>query len=189
MPPTICDATTIGSIPDQGVAPCVWRPFTTISKRCELAIAPSGRIETWPVWSSCMTCSPKIASTSGFFNTPSRTIMPAPPSSPGGAPSSAGWKMNLTVPGSCARTLGQHLRHAHQNRDVVVVAARVHHADVLAEILARRRRRVRQTRLLHHRQRVHVGAQAPPPCRACRRAEFRPRRCARRRSSRRCRAS
>jgi hypothetical protein len=35
-------------------------------------------------------CSPKIASTLGFFKTPSFTISSAPPSSPSGGPSSAG---------------------------------------------------------------------------------------------------
>ena len=40
--------------------------------------------------------------------------------------------MNFTVPGSCARRPGQHLGHAHQDRDVRVVAAGVHHADLLA---------------------------------------------------------
>ena len=30
MPRTICDAATIGSIPFQGRAPCVWRPLTVM---------------------------------------------------------------------------------------------------------------------------------------------------------------
>ena len=49
------------------------------------------------------TCRPNTASTFGFSSTPSLIISAAPPSSPGGGPSSAGWKMNLTVPGSCSR--------------------------------------------------------------------------------------
>jgi hypothetical protein len=40
---------------------------------------------------------------SGSWSTPSSTINDAPPVSPGGGPSSAGWKMNFTVPGSSSR--------------------------------------------------------------------------------------
>ena len=58
----------------------------------------------------------------------------APPSSPAGAPSSAGWKMNFTVPGRSLAHAGQHLGHAQQDRGVGVVAAGVHHADLLAVV-------------------------------------------------------
>ena len=40
------------------------------------------------------TCRPKIAEGRGFCRAPSAIIASAPPS-----PSSAGWKMNFTVPG------------------------------------------------------------------------------------------
>ena len=40
--------------------------------------------------------------------------------------------MNFTVPRNCAAQAGEHLGHAHQDRDVAVVAAGVHHADFLA---------------------------------------------------------
>ena len=43
-----------------------------------------------------------MTSTSGFLSTCSLIMSSAPPSSPGGAPSSAGWKMNFTVPGTCS---------------------------------------------------------------------------------------
>ena len=46
---------------------------------------------------------PKIALGRGFSRTSSAIIKSAPPSSPGGAPSSAGWKMNFTVPGNSSR--------------------------------------------------------------------------------------
>ena len=51
--------------------------------------------------------SPKMASTLGLFITPSSTIYGAPPFSPSGAPSSAGWKINLTVPGKSSRMLAK----------------------------------------------------------------------------------
>ena len=67
--------------------------------------------------------------------------------------------MNFTVPGSSALHARQHFGHAHQDRDVVVVAAGVHHADLLAVVRRLRRRLERQVDLLGDRQRVHVGAQ------------------------------
>ena len=42
-PSTICDATTIGSTPAQGMAPCVWRPLTTMRYVSPAAISPFGR--------------------------------------------------------------------------------------------------------------------------------------------------
>ncbi len=47
-----------------------------------------------------MTCDPKTATGVGSSKTPSLSIKVAPPSSPGGAPSSAGWKRKSTVPGT-----------------------------------------------------------------------------------------
>ena len=40
-----------------------------------------------------------MASTFGFSSTLSLIICSAPPVSPGGGPSSAGWKITFTVPG------------------------------------------------------------------------------------------
>ena len=118
---------------------------------------------------------------SGFVvaNRPSSSIRLAPPRSPSGAPSSAGWKMNITVPGNSAAHAGEHLGRAEQDRRVAVVAAGVHHADFLAAILGRRRGLERQVDLLRHRQCVHVGAQRDRRARACRPSACRPRRCAR----------
>jgi hypothetical protein len=45
-----------------------------------------------------ITWSPKIASGRGLSSAPSLIINPAPPISPAGGPSSAGWKINFTVP-------------------------------------------------------------------------------------------
>ena len=42
-PSTICEATTIGSTPPQGMAPCVCRPCTRIRKLSEDAIIPPDR--------------------------------------------------------------------------------------------------------------------------------------------------
>src|SRR5437867_1741569 len=42
-PSTICEPTTIGSIPSHGLPPCVCTPRTTIRRRSEAASSPSGR--------------------------------------------------------------------------------------------------------------------------------------------------
>ena len=94
----------------------------------------------------------------GFCSTPSFTISGAPPSSPGGAPSSAGWKMNLIVPGRSAFMRGQHGGDAQLHGGVDVVAARVHHPDILTEIRRAHLRRERQAGLLGDGQRVDVRA-------------------------------
>ncbi len=50
-----------------------------------------------------VTCNPKIAFGVGCCSAPSAIIILAPPSSPWGGISSAGWKMNFTLPRNCAR--------------------------------------------------------------------------------------
>ena len=80
-------------------------------------------------------------------------------------------------------------RGAEQDRHVVVVTARVHHAGLLAVPLRLRRRLERQIDLLGDRQRIHVGSQRHDRARPCRRAARRRRRWWRRRSSPRSRAS
>ena len=96
---TICEAVTIGSVPVHGVEPWVWIPSISILNSSTAAIIPRGLTCTWPalIWDHM--CNPKIASTFGFSKTPSLTISSAPPSSPAGAPSSAGWNINFTDPG------------------------------------------------------------------------------------------
>ncbi len=85
------------SIPCHGIEPWACLPFSWISKRSEAAIIGPGRQTRVPT-SPGNACRPKMASTLGLFSTPSLTISGAPPSSPIGAPSSAGWKMKTTVP-------------------------------------------------------------------------------------------
>ena len=47
-PSTICDATTIGSTPFHGIAPCVCRPWTTMRNVPPAAISAPGRYTTLP---------------------------------------------------------------------------------------------------------------------------------------------
>ena len=124
-----------------------------------------------------------------FAKTPSSTIIRAPPRSPDGTPSSAGWKMNMTVPGSWSRMSASIDGGAEQRRRVHVVAAGVHDADVLVEVGAAHRGLEGIVRLLGDRQPVHVRAHRDRPGRACRRSGCRPRPCARCRSAPRCRAT
>jgi hypothetical protein len=91
-----CDDTTMGSTPDHGWEPCVCRPFTTMVKLPAAAICGPARTPIEPTGMG-QTCSPNTASGTGSRSTPSSIIAFAPPS-----PSSAGWKMNFTVPGSWA---------------------------------------------------------------------------------------
>ena len=102
-PSTIWEETTIGSMPPQGAAPWVCRPRTTMRSQSALAIVLPARYDSCPTRSG-PTCSPKMTSGRGFSKAPSSSISSAPPRSPSGAPSSAGWKMNLTVPGRSSRT-------------------------------------------------------------------------------------
>jgi len=67
--------------------------------------------------------------------------------------------MNLTEPFSRSRSPGEHARHGHQDRDVRIVAASVHHADLFAIPLRARLRCERQVDPLLDRQAVHVGTQ------------------------------
>ena len=91
-------------------------------------------------------CMPNTASQGKRSNSPSFSIAWAPP-----RPSSAGWKMKLTVPLKFAR-FGEVFRGAQQHGGVAVMAAGMHAAW---ELCWRR-----AAGGLLHRQRVHVGAQA-----------------------------
>jgi hypothetical protein len=64
--------------------------------------------------------------------------------------------MNFTVPGLHLR---EHARCGQQNRDVRVVPARMHDADLVALVLAHRLARKRHVRFFANRQAVHVRAQ------------------------------
>src|SRR5579872_96492 len=89
-PSMICALTTTGSIPPQGIDPCVPFPCTFIVNQSEAAMAPSDRYLILPTSVEELMCNPKTTSTLGLSNTPSLIISAAPPSSPGGGPSSAG---------------------------------------------------------------------------------------------------
>jgi hypothetical protein len=103
-PWTICAPTTTGSTPAHGVAPCTWRPRTVTEKKSAAAIIPAGRYDRCPASAGVTpTCRPNAASTLGRSSTPALIMSIAPPVSPAGGPSSAGWKRNTTVPGSSAR--------------------------------------------------------------------------------------
>jgi hypothetical protein len=92
----------------------------------------------------------------GFSSAPS-LIISAAPSSPSGGISSAGWKMNFTLPD--LRACGQDAGHAHQDGDMAVMPAGVHDAHLLAVPDRAGLGREGQVHLLGDRQAVHVGPQ------------------------------
>ena len=100
---TMRAATATGSTPRHGAEACVPRPCTTMRRRSELAIAGPATTATSPAASSLSVWSAKIAVGPGFAKTPSFSMSGAPPSSPGGGPSSAGWNTNSTVPARRSR--------------------------------------------------------------------------------------
>ena len=59
----------------------------------------------------------------------------------------------------------QHFRHAHQDGHVGIVTARMHHADLLADVFGFHRGLERHVHFLDDRQRIHVGAQRNDPSR------------------------
>ena len=168
-PTTICDAATIGSTPDHGTR-AVRLPAAHIDAERIGAGHERARTDSRSRRSECrhhMQAEDRLG-LDGSRTTPSLSISGAPPSSPSGGTSSAGWKMNSTVPGSSLAHRDQRLGDAHQDRDVRIVAAGMHDADLLAEKLRGHRRLERHVDLLGHRQRVHVGAQCNRRARACR---------------------
>ena len=96
---------------------------------------------------------------SGSRARPPRSSCLAPPSSPAGAPSSAGWKMNFTVPGRCARS------PASTSATPIRIATWASWPQACMTptswplYVDAHRGRERDVDLLGHRQRVHVGAQ------------------------------
>ena len=92
-------AATIGSTPPQGREPWVWRPITLMLKRSEAAISGPPRTPICPACTVENTCRPNTASGLKSSKMPSASIICAPPSSPGGGPSSAGWNTSITSPG------------------------------------------------------------------------------------------
>src|SRR5690606_28393558 len=101
--PMMSAAATIGSTPPHGRDPCVWRPWTTMLKRSDAAMAGPLRTPICPACRVENTCRPNTASGRKSRNTPWASISSAPPASPSGGPSSAGWNTNSTSPGSASR--------------------------------------------------------------------------------------
>lgn len=100
---------------------------------------------------------------SGRLSAPSSSMALAPARSSIGAPSSAGWKTNKTVPGSCAHA-GKHLRGTHQHGGVAVVPAGVCNREGTARIVVvdHGRRKI-DTRIFLDGQRVPIGAKRGNP--------------------------
>ena len=98
-----------------------------------------------------------MASGLGFSRTPSWTMRDAPPSSPAGAPSSAGWKMNFTVPGKPLPHPCQNLGHAHEDGHMVVMATGVHDPHLLAVVLRPDLRGEGKVHQLGDGEGIHVG--------------------------------
>ena len=129
-----------------------------------------------------VTCRPKIACGVGFSSAPSAIIIFAPPSSPSGGISSAGWKMNLTLPRSCVA----HARRAPRPRPS---GSRCGSRGRRRASRRRSRRSTvavafdceRQVDCFGDRQRVHVGAQRDHRAGQAALQQPRRRRCARRR--------
>ncbi len=90
----MCDAMTIGSMQASGMAPCPPLPITLIYNSSVLAMYMPSRKPIFPTGTFVATCWPKMLIGFGFSKTPSLIMMLAPP----GAFSSAGWKINFTVP-------------------------------------------------------------------------------------------
>ena len=184
-PLTICAATTIGSTPCQGREPCVCRPVTTALQACEPAMNGPAAIAD----GAGVQRRPGVPAEHHFGFVVSRRCPPcsmtdAPPSSPGGAPSSAGWNTNRTLPRSVRLDLHQRLGHTHEHRGVRIVPAGVHDAHFLAAVVRLGGGAERHVGAFHHRQRVHVGAQRDRRTRLTGLQEARPRRCGRCRSPR-----
>ena len=90
---TTCAAMEMASEPRWGIAPCEPVVFTSISKASAAAMMGPAFVATFPKGSPGQRCNAKMEETSSA--TPSSTMtLPPPP------PSSAGWKMNFTVPPS-----------------------------------------------------------------------------------------
>ena len=90
---------------------------------------------------------------------PSFSMSDAPPSSPGGAPSSAGWNTNNTLPRRLPLIFVSSFGDAHEHGRVRIVSAGVHDADLFAAVVRFGDRAERHVGALDDRQRIHVGAQ------------------------------
>lgn len=94
----------MGSTVFQGMPPCPWLPVMRIFSMSLAAVVAPVRQLTCPSGPG-ITCMAKIASGLSVSNRPSSSIFFAPQLAPGPGctrlePSSAGWKINITVPSS-----------------------------------------------------------------------------------------
>ena len=135
------------------------RPFTTIVRRSELAIAAPGHEPDLAEVLERATCSPKI-------DVGHRVVERALLEHQARAAALAGRRALLGGLEHEQHRAGQPVARARerlgdteQDRGVRVVSARVHHADLATLIGRANARRERKTGLLGDRQRIHVGAQ------------------------------
>ena len=146
---TISQAAGIGSAALCGWEACPPRPCTVTSNVSAAAMIVPGRVLSTPPGSCAdATCSPYAATgrPPAASSTPSSIMILAP-----AWPSSPGWNMKITLPGSSPRRAREQPGRPGQHRGVQVVPAGVHHPVDL--------RRERQPGPLGHRQRVHIAAQ------------------------------
>ena len=167
---TICDPTTIGSMPFHGLRAVrlaaahddlehVRRRHAAAPDACASVSSPrwrtrGGRTPHRHADSRARPPSPSARRRPGALP-PARLPRPA-------------GKMNLTDPGRRSRTDVSTFAAASSDRHVGIVPARVHDADRLAVELADRLAGKRQFAFFAHRQAVHVGAQRDDRARACR---------------------
>ena len=158
-PSTTCAAVTIGSTPNQGIAPCVCRPSTLMLNESALAMVGPGPVaehaERQPrgdVQAEHRLRHRLLERALGDHHLRAALLAL-------GRQLLGRLEDELDRAAQLAAQPGEHLGHAHQDGDVGVVAAGVHDADRLAVPLRLHLRGEREVDLLGHRQRVHVGAQ------------------------------
>ena len=150
-------ATTTGSIPDSGRAPCAPLPVIAISKKAPPAIIGPGRIWNLPTASPGRLCMPKISLAREFVEQPVLDHrLGAAQALFGGLED----EMHGAVEIAALREIA---RRAEQHRRVSVMAAGMHPALVL--------RAMREGVGFEDRQAIHVG---PQPDRARRVADPQP---------------
>ena len=160
---------TTGSTPFHGCAPCVCFPFTTIVRPSAIDISAPGLKLSLP-GSSGHTCRPKIADGAGFSSAPCSIITARTAALARRRPFLGGLEDELHRARQLRAHAREHGRGAHEHRRVRVVAARVHHADVLACEGRAHRGLERQVHLLGDRAARPCPRAARPRRRASRRA-------------------
>ena len=155
----ICAAVTTGSTPRHGDEPCVCRPWMSILRLSALAISPPGRSA---ICARGLRRGDVQAEDRRRRRIVERAVVDhrlraARPAVVGAF--LVGLEQELHRAGDLRAHSGQDLGHAHQDRDVRVVAAGMHDRHGLAEPLRLGLRRERHVDPLLDRQRIHVGTQ------------------------------